>query len=168
MTRTAFVVLVGVLLPCSAPLALAAPSYAGECRKFDFVVGNWLVKDRAGKAIATQSASRLGECTLVEKWRGVGGTGEGLAVTTYQSAEKRWHRDALIRSPVVLGFEGRISGSSMVMTAKQYSEFGVDQIHRISWTPRGDGSVEETWQTSTNTGVPWKTRFDEFLTRIAE
>ena len=57
---------------------------------------------------------------------------------------------------------------SMIMTAKQYSEWGIVQLHRISWTPKSEGSVEEVWQTSTDVGKSWQVRFDDSFTRIAE
>jgi hypothetical protein len=139
-----------------------------ECLQFDFFVGNWLVKDRNNEVVATETVSKKdGDCTLIEEWRDVSGN-EGLAVITYRPAQKTWHRDSLLRSSVVLAFEGRLSGSSMVMTAKQYSESGVTQLHRISWTLRSDGSIEEVWQTSADVGKSWQMRFDEILTRIAE
>lgn len=137
------------------------------CSAFDFLVGNWVVKDRLGRVIATDSVSKSGNCTLVEKWRDVGAT-EGLAVITYRSARKVWHRDALLRSRFILAFEGQMSGGSMIMTAKQYSDSGAVKLHRITWTPKIDGSVEEVWQTSIDAGKSWQIRFDDILTRIAE
>jgi hypothetical protein len=153
---------------CSAHPARAGSCAEPECFQFDFIVGNWVVKDLSKHAIATDTISKTdANCTLIEEWRGVGGN-EGLAVITYQSAQKTWHRDALLRSSVILAFEGRMTGGSMVMTAKQYSESGISRLHRISWTPRNDGTIEEVWQTSMDTGKSWQTRFDEILTRIAE
>jgi hypothetical protein len=165
----AFVALGSMLLACSVLPARAAPPVTAECRQFDFLVGNWLVRDRATHVVATDSVTRAdGDCTLIEKWRGAGEASEGLAVITYQSERKTWHRDALLRSSVILAFEGRMSGGSMVMIAREYSESGVARLHRLSWTPGSNGSVEQLWQISADGGKSWQIRFDEFLSQIAE
>lgn len=127
------------------------------------------MKDRITHAVATDSISKQDEgCTLVEKWREASGGGEGLSVITYQPAQQIWRRDALVQSSVVLAFEGRLLSGSIVMTAKQYSASGLTELHRISFTPKSDGTVEEVWQTSMDAGKLWQTRFDEIFTRIAE
>ena len=127
------------------------------------------MKDRTARVVATDSVTKEDRgCTLVEKWRDASGGGEGLSVITYHPAQQMWHRDALIRSSVVLAFEGRMSGGSMIMTAKQYSGSGLTELHRIRFTPKSDGTVEEVWQTSIDAGRSWHIRFDEVMTRIAE
>ena len=104
---------------------------------------------------------------MIEKWRDASG-GEGLSVFMYQPSQRAWKRDALVRSAVVLAFEGRKNGGSMVMTAKQFLPSGLTELHRITFTPKSDGTVEEVWQTSTDGGTSWQIRFDEIFTRIAE
>jgi len=56
----------------------------------------------------------------------------------------------------------------MVMTGKDYPIPGVMRMHRLTWKPKSDGSVEELWQTSTNAGRSWHVLFDGVFRRLAE
>jgi hypothetical protein len=136
--------------------------------QFDFIVGNWFVRDASGRALGTTTVSKeYGGCVLVEKWRGVGGSDEGLGVVGYQPASKTWHRDFIDKSGFVLAIEGQMDGAAMVMTGKDYQS-DVTRMHRVTWTPRSDGSVEERWQTSIDAGQSWQEHFYGVLQRIAE
>jgi len=141
---------------------------SAQHQQFDFVVGNWLVRDSSGHAIGTTTVSKeYGGCVLIERWRGVGNAGEGLGVVGYQPATKTWHRDFLDHGGVVLGFDGHLDGARMVMTGKDYPPDGA-RLHRVTWTARSDGSVEERWQTSTDAGRSWHVHFYGVFERIAE
>ena len=162
------------VIGCAALFFAGPPAGAATCTSqcdggFEFLVGDWFVKNRAGQPIATDAVWEAGACTLIEHWRGVNDTGDGLAVTTYRVRRRTWHREALIRSSTVISFEGRTVGRTMVMAAKQYAGSSISPtLHRITWTPKRDGSIEELWQVSNNGGASWHTQFDEFLVRIAE
>jgi hypothetical protein len=41
-------------------------------------------------------------------------------------------------------------------------------MHRVTWTRKPDGSVQERWQTSADAGQSWEVRLDGVLQRIAE
>lgn len=126
------------------------------------------MKDRATPAVATDSITTNDRgCTLIEKWRDASGN-EGLSVFMYQPAQQSWLRNTLIRSSVVLAFEGRMADGSISMTATQYLPSGLPELHRIRFTPKTDGTIEEVWLTSTDLGKSWETRFDEVFTRIGE
>jgi len=68
----------------------------------------------------------------------------------------------------VLAIDGRMDGATMVITRKDYPNPGVMRMHRLTWTPKSDGSVEELWQTSTNAGRSWHVLFDGVFRRLAE
>ena len=147
---------------------LQAQCTSAEFHQFDFVVGNWLVRDSSGHVSGTVTLSReYGGCVLIERWRGVGNAREGLGVIGYQPASKTWHRDFIDHGGFVLAFDGRRDGASMVMTGKEYRT-DVVRMHRVTWTPRGNGSIEERWQTSTDAGRSWSINFYGVLERIAE
>jgi hypothetical protein len=159
-------------LGTTAMLCAAAPLHAQGAgappREFDFVVGNWLVRDSAGHAIGTVTVSHAyGGCVLIERWHGAANSGEGLGAIGYEPASRSWHRDYLDRGGVVLAFDGRLEAGSMVMTGKDYRT-DVARMNRVTWTPRSDGSVEERWQTSTDDGRSWHAHFYGVLERIAE
>jgi hypothetical protein len=158
----------------SAVMVSAAESPPGEScataqqHEFDFVIGNWLVRDSSGQAIGTATVAKgYGGCVLIETWLGVGSAGESLGVIGYLPASRRWHRDFLDPGGVVLSIEGRMEGAAMVMTGKDYPAEGV-RMHRVSWTPMRDGAVEERWQTSTDAGSSWQVKFYGVFQRISE
>jgi hypothetical protein len=68
----------------------------------------------------------------------------------------------------VLALDGRRNGVTMVMTGKNHPNPGVTRMHRLNWTPKSDGSVEELWQTSTDAGRSWQVHFDGIFRRLAE
>jgi hypothetical protein len=148
---------------------LPAPSRSTpEQSQFDFVIGNWLVRDSSGHVIGTTTVSKeYGGCVLIERWRGVGHAGEGLGVIGYQPASRTWHRDFIDHGGLVLAFDGQRDGAAMVMTGKDYQS-DVVRMHRVTWTPKSNGSVEERWQTSTDAGRSWRMHFYGVLERIAE
>jgi hypothetical protein len=152
----------------------AAESHSGEScataqhHEFDFVVGNWLVRDSSGQAIGTATVAKAyGGCVLIETWLGVGSAGESLGVIGYQPDRRRWRRDFLDPGGVALTLEGRMDGAAMVMTGKDYRADGV-RMHRVAWTPTPDGAVEERWQTSADAGRSWKIKFYGVFHRISE
>jgi hypothetical protein len=144
------------------------PCASAHHHEFDFVLGNWLVRDSSGQAIGTATfAKAYGGCVLIETWLGVGNAGESLGIIGYQAEHRRWHRDFLAAGGGVLSLEGEREGAAMVMTGKDYPADGV-RIHRVVWAPTRDGAVEERWQTSTDAGHSWQVSFYGVLHRISE
>jgi hypothetical protein len=164
--------IVAFALGSAAMLFAAGPLHAqcssAQHHQFDFVLGNWLVRDSSGHAIGTVTVSReYSGCALIERWRGVGNAGEGLGVIGWQPGSKTWHRDYLDHGGFVLAFDGQRDGAAMVMTGKDYQP-DVVRMHRVTWSPKSNGSVEERWQTSTDAGRSWRMQFYGDLERIAE
>jgi hypothetical protein len=142
---------------------------AAEHRQFDFFVGNWLVADRSGRVLGTATVTKeYGGCVSIEKWRGVGDADEGLGVAGYRPESRSWHRDFADETGVVLALDGRWDGTAMVMAGTDYHDRDHTRAHRISWTPRSDGSVEQRWQTSIDGGRSWRVHLDRVFRRIAE
>ncbi len=155
-------------------LSAAAESRPGpscataERHEFDFVLGNWLVRDAAGQLVGTTTVSKAYDgCVMLETWLGAGSAGVSLGVVGYVEGRGRWRRDFLERGGEVLTLEGGWDGAAMVMTGKSYGPDGV-QEHRLSWTPARDGTVEQRWQTSADAGRSWQIRFKGVFHRISE
>jgi len=167
------VVRIVVLALGSAAMLFAAEPLQAQCssaqhHQFDFGVGNWLVRDSSGHAIGTVTVSHeYSGCVLIERWRGVGNAGEGLGVIGYQPGSKTWHRDYIDRGGLVLAFDGHLDGARMVMMGTDYQS-DVARTHRVTWTRKSDGAVEERWQTSADAGRSWQVDFFGVLERIAE
>jgi len=144
------------------------PQSAPPQHQFDFVVGNWLVRDGAGKVIATASFSKpFGDFVVVEKWRGAGNSSQALGVTGYVPASGTWRREFIDDTGLILTVEGKADGTSMVMTGNDYHS-DITRMHRVTWTPGKNGSVEERWQTSTDDGRSWQEHFLGVFQHISE
>ena len=103
---------------------------------------------------------------LIERWRGVGPP-EGLGVIGYRPASKDLasglHRPLRARA----GFRGPAGRRGHGDDGEGYQPDAV-RMHRVTWTPRSNGSVEERWQISTDEGRTWGMHFHGLLERIAE
>ena len=158
----------------SAAMVSAAESQPVEScatarnHELDFVIGNWLVRDSSGQATGTATIARAyGGCVLVETRIGVGSAGESLGIIGYLPEPGRWRRDFLAPGAGVLSLEGERDGDAVVMTGRDYPADG-PRMHRLAWTPTGDGGVEERWQVSIDAGRSWQARSYGVLQRIAE
>ncbi len=157
----------------SAAILCAAEPLHAQCasaqyHQFDFVVGNWLVRDSSGHAIGTVTVSNeYSGCVLIERWQGVANSGEGLGAIGYQPASKLWHRDYIGEGGFLLTLDGHLDNGAMVMTGKDYTP-DVVRMNRVTWKPASDGSIEERWETSTDGGRSWQGHFYGVLQRIAE
>jgi hypothetical protein len=147
---------------------LIASCSTAKHRQLDFLVGNWVVRDRSGRVLGTDSVSKdHGGCSLIELWREAGTGREGLGVIGYRPEEGAWHQDSMIRTEAVLSLDGGMDGDSLVMTGKEYPGRGVTRIHRLRWTPTREG-VEQLWQTSVDDGQSWQLQFEGVFQRISE
>ncbi len=147
----------------------APPPPGAPREELDFLLGNWLARDPSGRAVATVTISReYGGCVYVEKRRGAGSAGETLGVIGRPAAGAAWRRDVLDPGGFVLTFEGTWDGTRVVLSAKDYQDPVVTRLHRVTWTPRPDGAVEELWQTSTDDGQSWQARSQSVLRRYGE
>jgi hypothetical protein len=146
----------------------AEPCATSQHHEFDFVIGNWLVRDSSGRAIGTATVAKAYDgCVLIETWLGVGSAGESLGIIGYEPGRRRWRRDFLDAGGVTLTLEGHLDGGAMVMTGKDYPADGV-RMHRVVWTPTRDGAVEERWQTSADAGRSWQIKLYAVFHRISE
>jgi hypothetical protein len=171
--------MIGVARPVTAALLSAAILIAAEqapaqsCasasqRELDFMVGNWLVSDSSGQVTGTTTIRKAsGGCVLIEQWRGTGKLDEGLGVIDYDPARTSWHRDFLDQGGVVLALDGRLDGQTMVMTGNDYA-LGGARMNRVTWAPQPDGTITQSWQTSTDGGQSWRSQLRARLRRIAE
>jgi hypothetical protein len=144
---------VALLLPLAAA-AQRAPCSAPEHRQFDFWIGHWDVFMPDGKKAGENRIEAIeGGCALLEQWTGARGpTGKSLNI--YDGERKRWHQTWVDSSGGLLLLDGAFSNGRMVLSS------GGSPTQRITWTPQGDGSVRQLWQSSEDGGKTWRTAFD--------
>ena len=158
-------------------LALALGSFvlpgtavgAGPCddpahRAFDFWLGEWLVRTPDGKlAGSNQIQSEYGGCVLHERYTTERGY-RGESLNIYDAGRKVWHQTWVDTAGTLLLLEGGLRGGSMVLEGQTVGSDGKTTRHRITWTPRADGSVRQLWE-STDADGKWMVAFDGSYTR---
>ena len=153
-----------------APSPPAPDCTTDDHRAFDFWIGEWQVfsgDQRAGENTITKL---MDGCVLQENWRGVQGS-RGTSLNYYDRADQRWHqvwidaRGGVLNLTGGLDDQGRmvLSGTRPAPSPDTTGSAGdaesVTMEHRITWTPKADGSVNQHWQSRTDQGE-WQTLFN--------
>jgi hypothetical protein len=141
-----FMIAFALLLAATPPPACQAPEY----RQFDFWIGEWEVKNPAGKVAGTNRISKIsGGCGLLEEWTGAGGV-TGKSINAWDASRKQWHQTWVGADGTVLHLDGAFSDGRMRLE---------NATDRITWTPNPDGTVRQHWEKPDQSGA-WKTVFD--------
>jgi hypothetical protein len=168
--RSGAVVLAALLLAVAAraaaqtapPPPAAKPCQAAEHRQFDFWVGRWDVFVPSGKKAGESKVELIADgCALLEEWTGGGGV-SGKSLNIFSGGDHQWHQTWVDNSGTLLMLAGGFVERSMVlsMTGPSASDPTATQLQRISWTPAGDGSVRQLWESSVDAGRTWVVLFD--------
>ena len=137
--------------PCTAP----------EHRQFDFWIGEWAVRNPAGRVVGTNTITVLHKgCVLMESWSGAGGV-TGSSFNLYDASRKQWHQTWVDSSGSLLELDGTFADGAMVLS----SAASDSPRNRITWRVLPDGRVRQLWETSADNGVTWKTSFDGYYER---
>ena len=146
-----FVAIVEKMKPCVGP----------EYRHFDFWLGEWEVTTPQGQPAGSNRISQIqGKCVLLEEWTASSG-GTGTSFNTFNTSKGVWQQFWVDAQGSVLELSGGLEDGAMVMR----SDPEASPIHRITWTPRADGSVRQHWESSTDDGQSWNTAFDGIYRR---
>lgn len=141
--------------PCGGP----------DYRAFDFWVGEWTVVSPEGERVGRNRIRRVaGGCALLESWTSAEGT-TGTSLNYYDPDDERWTQVWVGARGLRLRLEGTVEGASMVLEGERTAE-GRRVRDRITWTPRPDGTVRQTWETSTDGG--WETSWVGIYHRAGE
>ena len=155
-----------VLGPAPARAADAPPDCSGaEYRHFDFWVGTWTVTE-AGKPAGRNEIMRdLNGCALFESWTSSGGN-RGRSFNFYDRNRGRWHQTWIDDRGGSLDLDGGLVQGSMVLEQERIDAKTQQRIrHRITWTPRSDGSVRQRWEMQKDASKGWETVFDGLYRR---
>jgi len=154
-------VLIGLVLAGPAAAQQGSPCAAEENRQFDFWLGDWEVTAVAsGQTAGTNSISSiLGGCVLLEEYETASGY-VGKSFNAYDRSAARWHQTWVDNQGQVLKLDGGITDGRMVLSGSGKDAQGNDVLDRITWTPHEDGSVQQTWDRSSDGGRTWTNVFD--------
>jgi hypothetical protein len=135
--------------------------------QFDFWVGDWDVRDAAGKVVGRNRITRVhGGCALEEQWSGNGGV-TGSSLNAYDAERDRWHQTWVDNTGGLLLLEGGIKDGRMVLSGQTPAANGPATLQRVSWQPLDDGRVRQLWEASKDGGRSWSVVFDGFYARRA-
>jgi hypothetical protein len=146
----------------SVPSEKPPPCRAAEHRQFDFWLGHWDVFTPDGKLAGENLIERvLGGCALRETWSGRGGFA-GTSLNSFDATDGQWHQSWFDNQGGRLQLAGGRSGEAMELssTGPHPERPGSTLRQRIRWTPQGDGSVRQLWESSDDGGATWKVEFD--------
>lgn len=133
-----------------------------EQHQFDFWIGDWEVFLPNGQKAGENRIERIaGGCALLENWVGHGGV-FGTSLNFYDRDRGLWHQTWVDNSGEPLILNGSFARPQMVLLSEPIGASGkpVPTRQRITWTPQGDGSVRQHWESSSDNGATWTTAFD--------
>lgn len=140
------------------------PPAPPETRQFDFWVGEWEVTTPDGKPAGTNKIERIAKDRgLLENWTGAGG-GEGKSLNAYNAAKRQWQQFWVGANGAVVELSGGLDAQGNMVLAGE-SRGPNPGLHRITWTPKADGTVRQLWESSTDEGKTWKVAFDGLYRR---
>lgn len=145
---------------CLPGLAAARPACTDPVhRQFDFWLGSWEVTTPDG-ALAGNSrieASQDG-CVLHERYATPKGF-DGQSLNIHDRTRGVWHQTWVDNTGTLLELEGGLVDGRMVLEGNGRRPDGTPVRHRITWTPNGDGTVRQLWE-SMAAGGTWQVVFD--------
>jgi hypothetical protein len=162
---------------CADVAAQSAPAVASkpppcapaEHRQFDFWLGDWEVKDPAGKVVGhNRIEAAHGGCALIEHWTSVTGV-SGTSLNIYDRDRGKWHQTWVDSGGGLLQLDGGFTGGAMVLAGDAFDADAPSRSarQRVTWTPLADGRVRQLWESSTDGGKTWTVVFDGLYARKA-
>lgn len=142
-----------------------APCTAPAYRQFDFWLGHWEVRGKAGRVVGTNRITAVhGGCALREQYD-TGRGYEGSSLNAYDAGRRRWHQTWVDSSGLLLRLDGGLVDGRMVLEGETTGAAGAPTRHRITWTPQADGTVRQLWE-STDASGAWTVAFDGLYRRL--
>jgi hypothetical protein len=162
----------GYALFAGAASAQTAPSpskpaacQSAEYRQWDFWIGNWESRDKAGVVQGYNLVKPIENgCALQEWWHGTDGL-TGTSFSIFDRTRKLWNQTWVSGGGTLLPIEGRLVGKSIVLWGNHVTDTGLPELHRTIWTQNDDGSVLQVWDKSQDGGQRWEIIYEGFLRR---
>ena len=148
-------------LPTVAVAQTPAPCTTPESRQFDFWVGKWEVfpAGHLDSKVADSLIEKLyADCAVRENWMPLKGPGGG-SLNAWLPDKGTW-RQTWLSVGGFADFTGGWNGKAMVIQGVWPQPGHPNQLTRMTYTPRADGSVEQAGETSDDGGKTWQPGFD--------
>lgn len=160
--------LVAVIQPAHAQASPQAPPTckAAEHRQFDFWLGTWDVQGRNGQPLGVNViTSELDGCVIREQWQSLRTAHRGSSYNIFDRRSDRWHQTWVDNSGLLLELNGGWRDSAMVLESRTRGPNGTEEVQRITWTPRPNGTLRQFWEQSQDGGRTWSVAFDGLYVR---
>jgi hypothetical protein len=138
----------------------------GHHRDFDFWLGQWEVRGKAGKIQGHNSitANQKG-CLLEEAWTSATG-GTGQSINYYNPVTEQWQQLWVDAGASIIDIRGGLKKGSMELVGSIfYYKEGLKKGFRGRWTLLPDGRVRQFFEEQNEDGE-WKVWFDGYYTRV--
>ena len=138
--------------PCSAP----------QSHELDFWVGDWDVRNPAGKVEGTDRITReFAGCVLEEHFLSDDRASYGSSFAFYDELHGQWHYTWVDNLGAFELLDGRRVGNSLVLSGWHIGRVHKHVVDRIAWTPL-QRKVRQLWQASADGGRTWQTVTDVY------
>jgi signal transduction histidine kinase len=165
-------------LGAQATAASASPAAVSDTicakpdfRRFDFWVGDWVVRDTTGRVIGNSRVTRdVGGCALHEHWAAANGKGIGESFSGYVPNDGKWHQMYVGNGGYVFVMSGTFDGDRLVMFTPprpSVRDPRLQVVERWTWTPVDASHVRQVAEVTTDGGSTWKTMFNGLYERAA-
>jgi hypothetical protein len=96
---------------------------------------------------------------VLEEWRDRSG-GSGTSLNFWEPATRRWNQLWVGGGGAILRLEGDYRDGAMELSGKSARRTPNGPVlDRLRWTPAADGSVEQLWLVSADSGKSWREVF---------
>jgi hypothetical protein len=115
--------------------------------KFDFWVGDWVVKDTLGTIVGKNKIYKIqDQCAIKENWTSSSGS-TGTSFNYYDRKDDTWNQLWVDNQGSQLVLKGKPSKDKMVLKSSLLKGKKVPFFyHQITWTLQKDGTVVQHWE----------------------
>lgn len=115
--------------------------------KFDFWVGDWVVKDTLGTKVGENKIYKIQDkCAIKENWTSATGS-TGTSFNYYDRKDDTWNQLWVDNQGSQLVLKGKPEKNKMVLKSTLQKGQKIPFFyHQITWTLRKDGTVLQHWE----------------------
>jgi len=115
--------------------------------KFDFWVGDWVVKDTLGNKVGENKIYKIQDkCAIKENWTSASGS-TGTSFNYYDRKDQTWNQLWVDNQGSQLVLKGTPEKNKMILKSTlQKGQKIAFFYHQITWTLRKDGTVLQHWE----------------------
>lgn len=140
--------------------------YDARYRGFDFLVGEWVVRDDQGGKVASDRVKQTENgCAIMGLWTDQFGH-TGTSLTWFDPRTQKWRQTRISATGNFIDASGSLDRKgAMVMEGDLVTTNAHTSKVRTTWEPRADGTIRLLVQQSEDGGRTWLTAVDAIYVR---